>query len=231
MLVRTSILERVSGPLADRLSGCSGSERILSGAGGRRRVRGLAGRGAVIVSLPPPVRGPARARAATDRPPGPRRACTRSRPNGWPNTGIRSRRFATRRRPRTGHWPRDCWRTAGSGCTSTVGSPPRASCCPDFPPTGWQRIRAGGARRGRQAGRGRYGRPALSGVGGRGSASVPEDRRGHFQVSLVHVRLGLAPARNDLTPSQKQRDELLELADSPGAIEAGVGGGTCRRRR
>jgi LuxR family transcriptional regulator, maltose regulon positive regulatory protein len=29
MLLRTSILERVSGPLADRLTGCSGSERIL----------------------------------------------------------------------------------------------------------------------------------------------------------------------------------------------------------
>ena len=29
LLLRTSILERVSGPLADRLSGCSGSERIL----------------------------------------------------------------------------------------------------------------------------------------------------------------------------------------------------------
>ena len=29
LLVRTSILERVSGPLADRLTGCSGSERIL----------------------------------------------------------------------------------------------------------------------------------------------------------------------------------------------------------
>ncbi len=28
-LLRTSILERVSGPLADRLTGCSGSERIL----------------------------------------------------------------------------------------------------------------------------------------------------------------------------------------------------------
>ena len=29
LLLRTSILERVSGPLADRLTGCSGSERIL----------------------------------------------------------------------------------------------------------------------------------------------------------------------------------------------------------
>ena len=42
LLLRTSILERVSGPLADRLSGCSGSERILSA---------LEDAGAFVVSL------------------------------------------------------------------------------------------------------------------------------------------------------------------------------------
>src|SRR5262249_8780419 len=42
LLLRTSILEQVSGPLADRLTGCSGSERILWE---------LEGAGAFVVSL------------------------------------------------------------------------------------------------------------------------------------------------------------------------------------
>ena len=42
LLLRTSILDRVSGPLADRLTGCSGSERIL---------RELEDAGAFVVSL------------------------------------------------------------------------------------------------------------------------------------------------------------------------------------
>ena len=55
------------------------------------------------------------------------------------------------------------------------------------------------------------------------SASVPEDRRGPFQVALVHVRLGLARARNDLDAVAEAAERLLALADSPDAIEAGVG--------
>jgi LuxR family maltose regulon positive regulatory protein len=55
------------------------------------------------------------------------------------------------------------------------------------------------------------------------SASVPEDRVGPFQVALVHVRLGLARARNDLDGVAEAAQRLLALAESPDAIEAGVG--------
>ena len=55
LLLRTSVLERVSGPLADVLTGGSGSEAILQEPRGRERVRHLARRGAVVVSLPPPA--------------------------------------------------------------------------------------------------------------------------------------------------------------------------------
>ena len=55
------------------------------------------------------------------------------------------------------------------------------------------------------------------------SASVPEERRGRFQVLLVLVRLGLARARNDLDVVAEQAQRLLALADSPGAIGARVG--------
>jgi LuxR family maltose regulon positive regulatory protein len=55
------------------------------------------------------------------------------------------------------------------------------------------------------------------------SPSVPEDRRGSFQVSLVIVRLTLARARNDLDAVAEAAQRLLALADSPPAIDAGVG--------
>jgi LuxR family maltose regulon positive regulatory protein len=55
------------------------------------------------------------------------------------------------------------------------------------------------------------------------SESVPEDRRGRFQVSLVLVRLALAQARNDLDTVGEAAQRLLALARSPHAIETGVG--------
>ena len=67
LLLRTSILERVNGALADVLVGASGSERILLRAGAGERVRRRARRRAVVVPLPPPLRGPAAPGAAPDR--------------------------------------------------------------------------------------------------------------------------------------------------------------------
>jgi LuxR family transcriptional regulator, maltose regulon positive regulatory protein len=55
------------------------------------------------------------------------------------------------------------------------------------------------------------------------SASVPEERRERFQVLLAHTRLGLARARNDLEAVVEAAQRLLALADSPAATEAGVG--------
>ena len=64
LLLRTSLLERVSGPLADRLTGSSGSERILMELEDAGAFVVAVDSGADLVSLPPPVCGPARARAA-----------------------------------------------------------------------------------------------------------------------------------------------------------------------
>jgi LuxR family maltose regulon positive regulatory protein len=55
------------------------------------------------------------------------------------------------------------------------------------------------------------------------SPSVPEDRRGRFQVVLVIVRLTLARARHDLDAVAEQAQRLLALSDSPYTIEAGIG--------
>ena len=67
LLLRTSILERVNGELADLLTGDSGGERVLQDLEEGERVRGVAGRGAVLVPLPPDVRRPAAAGAAAHR--------------------------------------------------------------------------------------------------------------------------------------------------------------------
>jgi LuxR family maltose regulon positive regulatory protein len=55
------------------------------------------------------------------------------------------------------------------------------------------------------------------------SGSVPEERRGRFRVWLVLVGLWLARARGDLDAVAEEARRLLDLADGPGAIEAGVG--------
>ena len=67
LLLRTSVLERVYGELADLLTGRLGRGADPAGSGAGRRVRGLAGRAAVVVPLPPAVRGPAAAGAAPHR--------------------------------------------------------------------------------------------------------------------------------------------------------------------
>jgi len=68
LLLRTSVLERVSGELADALTGGSGGDRILQDLEAAKRVRGGAGFGAVVVPLPPAVRRAAAAGVAAHRP-------------------------------------------------------------------------------------------------------------------------------------------------------------------
>ena len=67
LLLRTSVLERVNGPLADLLTGGQRRGADSAGSRGRRRVRDVCGRGAVLVPLPPAVRRPAATAAAAQR--------------------------------------------------------------------------------------------------------------------------------------------------------------------
>ena len=87
LLLRTSLLDRVNGELADLLTGRPGSERILLDSRGRERVRRIAGPRAHLVPLPPPVRGSAAAGAAPEA----ARRSTRAAPAG--------RRMVHRARP------------------------------------------------------------------------------------------------------------------------------------
>jgi len=167
LLLRTSILERVSGPLADRLTGDSGSERILWALEGCGGVCGVAGRRAIVVSLPPLVRGPADAGAAPDRlarvagPAHRRRGVVgRARASGRGGSPCSGGRELGPRGPAAGgqlalHVPRRVER-------HRPRAPVRVSRRKDRNESG-----AGGARRGRQAGGGvtiRGG--SVSGAGG-----------------------------------------------------------------
>jgi ATP/maltotriose-dependent transcriptional regulator MalT len=53
--------------------------------------------------------------------------------------------------------------------------------------------------------------------------SLPEDRRGRFQVALALVRLALARDRNDPDAVAEAARQVLALADSPEVSEAGAG--------
>ena len=149
LLLRTSVLERVNGELADLLTGDSGGGAGAAGAGGGERVRGRAGRGAVLVPLPPAVRRPAAAGAAPHRAgrgrraaPGGRRLVRRARVPGGGGpprpggAGLGPGRPAARRslaRPAPGRAGRHHARAAGR-----------------VPRRGQRgRCRAGGAGRGR----------------------------------------------------------------------------------
>jgi LuxR family maltose regulon positive regulatory protein len=55
----------------------------------------------------------------------------------------------------------------------------------------------------------------------RGSASVPADRRGRFQVQLAFLRLAIAQGRGDLPAAVKEAQPLLAPAGDPDAARPG----------
>ena len=115
LLLRTSILDRVSGPLADALTGGAGAEAILQRLEDAERVRHRARRRPHVVSLPPPVR----------RSPAPRAAARRAGddPVAAPRRGRVARAAARRRRSRP---PLPGGRRVGAGRAPARGQLPHA---------------------------------------------------------------------------------------------------------
>ena len=225
LLLRTSILERVSGPLADRLTGGSGSERILWG---------LEDAGAFVVSLDAErswfryhrlfadLLALELRRTAPQELPGLHTiAAEWLAAHGHPveaihhaqaaeNWGLAARLLA------------DNWRSLYlDGRIATT-----RELLSGFPADVVARdaelaVLAASDRR--AAGSVHESERYLA-LAERMSASVPEDRQQRFQVSLVLERMRLARDRNDLDAVVEEAQRLLELADSPGGpIEAGLG--------
>jgi len=224
LLLRTSILERVSGPLADRLTGRSGSERILSA---------LEDAGAFVVSVDAErtwfryhhlfgdlLALELRHTAPQELPGLHTIAAEWLADHGQPvqairhaqaaeNWGLATRLFA------------DNWRglyfdaRLATGRELLSGFPAHMLAThPELAAlAAGDKLAAGSFREA----------DGYLALAERAAASVPEERRSPFHALVVLVRLGLARARNDLDAVAEEAHRLLELADSPGTIGAGLG--------
>jgi LuxR family transcriptional regulator, maltose regulon positive regulatory protein len=224
LLLRTSILERVSGPLADRLTGCQGSERILWE---------LEDAGAFVVSLDAGrswfryhrlfahlLALELRRTAPQELPAMHTTAAEWLAEHGHQVEAIRHAQAAEdwdlARRLLADNWR--CLYLDGRIAT-------RRELLSGFPAdivAADTELATLAAFDRRMAGSLHEAERYLA-LAEHMSPSVPEERRWRFQVSLVIVRLMLARARNDLDAVAEQAQRLLALADGPGAIEAGAG--------
>src|SRR6516165_4296681 len=224
LLLRTSIVERVSGPLADRLTGCSGSERILWE---------LEDAGAFVVALDTKrswfryhhlfadLLALELRRTAPQELPGLHTiAAEWLAEHGHPVEAIHHAQaaenwgLATRLLADNWHSMYLDGRLATSRELLSGFPADRIAADPELAAL------AAGDRR--EAGSLPEAERYLA-LAERLSASVPEDRQDRFQVVLVHERLVLARDRNDPEAVAEHAQRLLELADNPNAIEPGVG--------
>ena len=224
LLLRTSILERVSGPLADRLTGCSGSERILCE---------LEDAGAFVVSLDAErswfryhhlfadLLALELRRTAPQELPGLHAiAAEWLAEHGYPIEAVRHAQAAE-------NWGlaarllADNWRFLYLDGRLATGRE-LLSGFPDGMAATDAELALLVARDKRVVGSLHESESYLA-LAERMSRSVPEDRRVRFQVAVLLVRLSLARDRNDPDAVAGAAQRLLALAASPQAIEAGVG--------
>jgi LuxR family maltose regulon positive regulatory protein len=224
LLLRTSILERVSGPLADRLTGSAGSERILWE---------LEDAGAFVVSLDAErswfryhhlfadlLALELRRTAPQDVPGLHTTAAEWLAEHGDPVQAIHHAQAAE-------NWDlaarllADNWFGLGlDGRSATT-----RELLSRFP---GERIAADpelavlAASDRRLAGSLQEAERYLA-MAQRMSGSVPEDRRGRFQIALANGRLMLARARNDFQAVADEAQRLLASTDAMESIELGRG--------
>jgi LuxR family transcriptional regulator, maltose regulon positive regulatory protein len=224
LLLRTSILERVSGPLADRLTGGSGSERLLWE---------LEDAGAFVVAVDAERSWFRYHRLFADllalelRRTSPQEltalhtiAAEWLAEHGDPIQAIRHAQSAENWRL-AARLLADNWRSLY--LDGRIGT--RRELLSRFPPdlvAGDAELAVLAANDRRVAGSLHEADRYLA-LAEHLSGSVPEDRRERFQVALVLARLWLARDRNDLDAVVEEAQRLLVLADSPPALEEGVG--------
>jgi len=221
LLLRTSILERVSGPLADRLTGATGSEQILWA---------LENAGAFVVSLDPErtwfryhhlfaqlLSLELRRTAPQDLPDLHATAAEWLAERGHPVEAIRHAQAA-------GNWDLaarllmdNCRVMYLDGRIATARE--LLSSFPADKVVANPELAVLAAGDNRLFGFLREAERYLA-LAERKSGLVPEQRRWGFHVGLAIVRLWLARDRNDPDAAAEEGQRLLDLADSPEAIQA-----------
>jgi LuxR family maltose regulon positive regulatory protein len=223
LLLRTSILERVSGPLADRLTGNSGSHRILAD---------LEEAGAFVVAVDAErswfryhhlfadlLKLELQRTAPQELPDLHTLAAEWMADQGYPVRAIRHAQAAE-------NWSlaarllADNWRISYlDGRLATVRE--LLSRFPADEVATNAELAAYAAIDKRMAGSWREAERYLA-LAERISGSVREDRQYRFQILLSFVRLSLARAHHDLDAVTEAAERLLALADNPQAIEPRV---------
>ena len=229
LLLRTSILERVSGPLADRLTGGSGAEQILWA---------LEDAGAFVVSLDAErawfryhhlfadLLALELRRTAPQELPGLHTVAAEwLAEHGHPVEAIRhaqaGENWGLAARLLTDSW-RSMYLDGRLATAREVLSQFPAGLLERDPELA---VLAAADRR--AAGSLHEAERYLA-LAERNSALVPEDRQYRFQVGLMLARLAIARARNDLEVVTDQTQRLLALADGRHVIEVDVGGESLR---
>lgn len=224
LLLRTSILERVSGPLADRLTGSSGSYRMLTE---------LEDAGAFVVAVDPErtwfryhhlfadlLALELRRTAPHELPALHTMAAEWLAEHGHPVEAIRHAQagedWGLAARLLTDNWRAMYLDGRIATARELLSGFPADRIAADA------ELAVLAAADRRAAGSLPEAERYLA-LAERMSAWVPEDRQYRFQIGLVLVRLALGRARNDLDGVAEEARRLLELADSPRAIEPGVG--------
>ena len=224
LLLRTSLLERVNGDLADLLTGASGGERIL---------QDLERAGTFVVSLDPARSWFRYHRLFADllqlelrrTEPGEAAALHRVAAHwlaghGYPMEAVRHAQAAEdwglAARLLSDHWPDEFLSERGSALDELLARFPCGTIAADAELTA-VRV-AGELVRGSLTEAGRNLTLAASTL-----ASVPADRRGRVQVLLSVLRFFLARRRMDFPVVVQEAQRLLELMKTADAARLGLG--------
>ena len=224
LLLRTSLLERVNGELADALTGSSGGEGIL---------QELEEANAFVVSLDAArswfryhrlfadlLQLRLRRTALGLRSP----RCTRRPQGGTPGMGTQWRRSATHRPRGTGSWPPGYSPTHAPSLYLDGQAATVHALLAGFP----AETRAADAELAALVAADELAQGSLAeaerylGLAERGSASMPAGRRGQLRVLLGVVRLLLAQQHGHLPAVAEEARRLQDLAEAPDAVQPGL---------
>ena len=224
LLLRTSILERVNGDLADLLAGSCGGERVL---------QDLEQTNAFVASLDPArswfryhqmladlLRLELRRTAPGEVTALHRAAAGWFAGHGYPLEAVRHAQAA-----QDWVWLPGCSPTTGLACTWMARPPPFTSCWPGSPLS----VRAADAELAAVAAEDELEYGSLEtaewylDLAERGAASVPDARRAQAQLLLGVVRLLVVRQRGDLPAVAKEAQRLADSAQAPDTTPLALG--------